>query len=206
MVVDLLDSQGVFEIEGLTDLDSEKRESKLFGYPILGGDEVLPRMLQRGVNLACLGLGSINAENNVSRYQLFQKLIEIGFVIPNLKHPQAIVSKFCQWGQGITVMAGAIINPGVNLADNVLVNTGALVEHDCILEQSTHISPGAKLAGAVTVREGAYVGLGATIRQGIEIGPWSTVGAGAVVVQNVPAGITVAGVPAQPLDKHDASN
>ena len=46
-----------------------------------------------------------------------------------------------------TVMAGAILNPGVSLGDNVLVNTGALVEHDCILEPNVQIGPGANLAG-----------------------------------------------------------
>ena len=35
--------------------------------------------------------------------------------------------------------------------------------------------------------------------QGVEIGEWSVVGAGAVVVGDVPAGVTVVGVPAKIL-------
>jgi acetyltransferase-like isoleucine patch superfamily enzyme len=45
------------------------------------------------------------------------------------------------------------------------------------------------------------VGAGAVIRQGIQIGDGAVVGAGAVVVKDVPPGVTVVGVPARVLVK-----
>jgi UDP-2-acetamido-3-amino-2,3-dideoxy-glucuronate N-acetyltransferase len=47
------------------------------------------------------------------------------------------------------------------------------------------------------VEDGASVGSGAVILGGVRIGAGALVGAGAVVTQDVPAGATVAGVPAQ---------
>jgi UDP-2-acetamido-3-amino-2,3-dideoxy-glucuronate N-acetyltransferase len=47
------------------------------------------------------------------------------------------------------------------------------------------------------VEDGASVGSGAVILGGVRIGAGALVGAGAVVTQDVPAGVTVAGVPAQ---------
>jgi acetyltransferase-like isoleucine patch superfamily enzyme len=44
------------------------------------------------------------------------------------------------------------------------------------------------------------VGIGAIIREGITIGAGALVAAGAVVVEEVPPGARVAGVPARPMD------
>jgi acetyltransferase-like isoleucine patch superfamily enzyme len=52
------------------------------------------------------------------------------------------------------------------------------------------------LSGQVRVALGAHIGTGASVIQGIRIGAWSIVGAGAVVIRDVPAGVTAVGVPA----------
>jgi UDP-perosamine 4-acetyltransferase len=87
----------------------------------------------------------------------------------------------------------------------VIVNTGAIVEHDCAIGSHAHIATGAALAGNVRVGEAAHVGIGASVRQGICIGPGAVVGAGAVVVHHVPEGVVVAGVPARELQGANAS-
>jgi UDP-perosamine 4-acetyltransferase len=51
----------------------------------------------------------------------------------------------------------------------------------------------------VTVENGAHIGLGAAIKQKVRIGMNAVVGAGSVVVRDVPAGVTVVGVPAREL-------
>jgi len=54
--------------------------------------------------------------------------------------------------------------------------------------------------GEVVVREGAMIGAGAVVLPGVEIGEDAQVAANSLVTADVPAGETVAGVPATPVD------
>ena len=96
------------------------------------------------------------------------------------------------------VFAGAIINAGAVIAENVIVNTGVIVEHDCEIDAHAHIAPRACLLGGVRVGAEALIGAGASVLEGREIGRGAIIGAGAVVTRNVAPGETAFGVPAEP--------
>lgn len=198
VVLDALLAAGV-EVVGLLDARGDLRGTSVLGIPILGGDEMLDDLRAQGVTHAFIGVGSTR---DVSpRRRLYELIVARGLEPLTVVHPRAIVSADARLGRGGTILAGAIVNPGVSVGDNVIVNTGAIVEHDCVLGDHVHVATGARLAGGVTVEACAHVGIGASVRQGVRIGRDAVVGAGSVVIDDVPAGATVVGVPARPIGR-----
>ncbi len=85
-------------------------------------------------------------------------------------HPSAVIAPEVHIDDGVQVMAGAIVQPGSWLGENVIINTGARVDHDCTIDAHAHVAPGVTLSGNVHVGNGAHIGAGATVIQGIKVG------------------------------------
>jgi NDP-sugar pyrophosphorylase family protein len=90
----------------------------------------------------------------------------------------------------------AILSTDAHIGNSTIVNTGAIVDHECRIGKGVHICPGVLLAGRVQIEEGAFVGLGAKILPCLKVGAYATIGAAALVREDVPAHATVVGVPA----------
>lgn len=112
-------------------------------------------------------------------------------------HTSAVVSKFSAIGMGTVLFQGVIVQANAKIGNHVIVNTGAQVDHDCVIEDYAHLAPSVTLCGTVHVGEGALIGAGATVIPGIKIGKWAVVGAGAVVTKDVPDYAVVVGVPSK---------
>jgi UDP-perosamine 4-acetyltransferase len=195
VLADLIDADGRFRVAGATDSNPHGDAAKLSGLKILGTDKVLPRLKSEGVRRAAVGVGA--SPHTAPRAALRRELLRLGFKLPALVHPRAIVSPLAELGDGAQVMAGAIVNAGARLGAGSVVNTGAIVEHDCAIGADAFVAPGAVLGGQVRLGAGAFVGLGAVVNPGLKIGTRAIVGSGAVVVKDVRAGATVVGVPAR---------
>ena len=78
-----------------------------------------------------------------------------------------------------------------------IINTRAIIEHECHIGPFTHIAVGAVLCGNVDVGDDSFIGANATITEGTKLGNHVIVGAGSVVRQPLPCGCMAAGVPAR---------
>lgn len=115
-------------------------------------------------------------------------------------HPTAHIERSVRIGQGTFVGPMAMIHVAAKIGRGVIINSGAIVEHDDVVDDWAHIAPNTTLCGGVHVGEGALVGAGAVVKPNIRIGKWSVIGCGAVVIRNVPDGETWAGNPARRID------
>jgi len=194
VLIDLIKLSGQFEIIGILDSETEL-DSPAPGISVLGNDDLLPELYLEGIKNACIAIGSI--KDNNKRKILYEKIKQIGFLVPFFVHPNAIVSENVKISEGTQIMAGAIVQAGTIIGENTIINTGAIVDHDCRIGRHVHICPGAVMSGGVIANDESFIGAGSTIIQGIKIGRCATIAAGSVVVNNVLDECMVKGVPAK---------
>lgn len=166
---------------------------KVFGVPVIGGDDLLNRVDPSEVALVN-GLGANPLTQN--RRRLFETMKHRGFFFKAFQHPSVVIGRECQLAEGSQIMSGAVLQNRVQVGNNAVINTRASIDHDCIIGPHAFVSPGAILCGNVAIEESAFVGAGAIVLPGVQIGPGAVVGAGAVVTKNVSPGWVVVGNPA----------
>ena len=108
----------------------------------------------------------------------------------------AVVSRHSHVGEGSAIMNRAVVNRAT-VGRHCIINTGAIVEHDCRLGDNVFVAPGAILCGEVTVGDDTFIGAGAIIRNGVSICGGVSVAMGAVVIRNITKPGLYAGNPAR---------
>lgn len=200
MMIDALLASGTWDVIGVLDDDDTKTDRDILGVPLLSSTGRLAELAQKfDFSGVAIGIG-----DNYARERKFREVRAARLNTPNVIHPSAHVSRFVRLGEGVTILAGATINPGTVIEDNVCVNTAASIDHDNLLERSSHVFPNATLTGNVRVGPFAYIGSGAVVTPGVTIHKYSSVGAGAVVLRDVPEGVIVAGVPATEIGRQSS--
>jgi serine O-acetyltransferase len=95
-----------------------------------------------------------------------------------------------------------VFGPGLSIAHHgtITVNGEAVVGHNCRIDTQTTI--GDVRGQAPTIGDNVYIGSGARILGGVTIGDEAAIGANAVVVEDVPARVTVGGIPAKVISRN----
>jgi len=119
--------------------------------------------------------------------------------LTTLVHPTAHVSPLARLAGGVFVGAQAFVGPGVTIGAHAWVQTMTLVGHDSTIGPYALLRPACRIGGHCRIGEAAVIGMNAVVLEELVVGARATVAAGAVVVQDVPEGVTVVGVPAWPL-------
>ncbi|EKD71484.1 MAG: hypothetical protein ACD_46C00181G0049 [uncultured bacterium] len=198
VLLDCLSLNKNITIRGILDINQLLHGKSILGFPVIGSeDEILKNYFLSSIQLVN-GIGSVKTTSQ--RENIFNKFKNIGYHFLNVIHPTSYVGQEVILGEGVQVMAGSTIQAGSRIGDNVIVNTHAVVDHDCVIEDHVHLAPGVVCCGNVTIGRGTHVGSGAVILQGINIGPNCLIAAGAVVTRDVVAVSKVAGIPARIME------
>jgi acetyltransferase EpsM len=197
-VIDMVRALGTYRIVGIMD-DGLPSGSEVLDVPVLGGKNDLAEWHSRGVRLAVNAVGGIG--NVDVRIRIFDLLAKEGFLCPTLVHPSAVVERSAALEPGVQVFAHAYIGSAARVGFGSVINTGAIVHHDCVVGRVVNLSPGATLAGNVQVDEYAQIGMLATVNLQVTVGARALLGNGCTVKANVPPGERVRAGTIWPIPK-----
>lgn len=125
--------------------------------------------------------------------------------------PGCVIREMVEIGDNAVIMMGAQINIGSVIGEGTMIDMGAILGGRATVGKRCHIGAGTVLAGVieppsanpVVVEDDVVIGANAVVIEGVRIGKGAVVAAGAVVVNDVPEGVVVAGVPAKIIKQKD---
>ena len=179
--IDVIEQAKNFKIAGLVGL-KEEIGTVINGYKVIGSDSDLPQIV-KDYKFALITVGQIR--NADLRIKLFTEAIKVGFELPTITSPFSYISPSAQINKGTIVLHGAIINAGVKIGINCIINSCVLIEHGTEVSDHCHVSTGAILNGDTHIGARSFIGSGAILKQGISIGTDCKVGMGQLVTKNL---------------------
>ena len=172
-VIDVVELEDKFKIKGI--LDGYTNQKEVLGYPVLGGDELISEFINDNT-FFLITVGQIRSYE--IREKISDRIRTENAQLATVISPNSYVSKHAEIGRGTVIMHDVIVNAGANVGENCIINTKSNIEHGVYIEDYCHISTCAVVNGDSVIKRGTFVGSNATISNGITIKENSIISAG----------------------------
>ena len=172
-------------------VDKNKKYLSFLGFNIINEISELESF---GVYNFAIAIGDNSSRERIYT-QLKKSYSNLNF--PSLIHPAASICSFSSLGEGTVVMPKSVIGSKTKIGKFCLINTGSIIDHDCIMSDFCSLAPAAVTGGNVKIGMRSAISIGAVIKHGITIGNDCVIGANSFLNKDLPHNIVAYGVPAR---------
>lgn len=200
VIIDAIELANEYSIIGLID-DFKTLNETTCNYKVIGKIQDLKSLMAAyKVKNIFIAIG-----DNYGRNLVYNKLISLDVHLNFITviHPNTIIAKEVQLGKGIYIAPGVIVNGGAIILDFAILNTNAVMEHDCVLGRFSSLGPMAIMAGGAKIGDNTAIGLNACVLEKREVGTNCIIGAGALVNKNIGNNKLAYGVPCKVIRERD---
>ena len=147
-------------------------------------DECKKNLLKYDNVFFLIAFGAHNKIRN--RADLYKNLVTVGCNFCPIVSSTSYISESSFVGPGTIVMHKCLINIGVEIRENCIINSGSIIDHQSYIGENSIISTNVTINGNVNIGKNSFVGSGAIIFNNINIGENVVISAGSVVKENIP--------------------
>ena len=178
-VLDAAESAG-FRILGVLD-KPETLGKQVLSTKVIGTDDDIPYYVDKAEFLISVGF----IKDPSIRIRLYETIKKVGGELAIVIASTAHVSQYAIIGEGTVVLHHALVNAGAKVGNNVILNSTSVIEHDAEIGDHTHISTGTIVNGNCKIGRRCFVGSQSVLSNSISIGDDIVIGAGSFIRKSI---------------------
>lgn len=173
-----------YDVVGFIDDFSEKGTEIIEGLKTIGSVETCAAgemFCPEKIKLAF----AVGYRDMKARGEAFEKGKKLGYNFINIIHPKSIIESNVKLGEGVTILAGCILDQFVVIGNNNYLDIGVRVGEYSVLGNNNYFSSGAVVGGYVNVGEACFLGMDVTVVNDVKLGTNIYINAKTLVHRNI---------------------